>query len=151
VHFLLNTNQSKYIYIFQAFLLAICVALPITYIVDLVFPLSERPEFEITMIDFISIVVFSPLLETFLMVFVFFVIKKFTRKFSFICLTSSLLWAFLHSLLIPVWGLVTFFSFLIFSIAFQVWDKVSRKDAYIVVFSIHALVNLFAFTLSGVN
>ncbi len=125
------------------------MALPAAYIVSYFLPSSESPDIKLTIVGFLSVVVFSPLVETLLMTLSFNVIKVFTNKFSVICFVSSLFWAGLHSLAIPAWGLVTFFTFLVFSIAFQVWDKISRKDAYIIVFSIHALVNLFAFTFSG--
>ena len=125
------------------------MALPASYIVSNFVPPTESPDIKITVIGFLGTVILSPLGETLLMTLSFGLIKSFTNKFSVICFVSALFWAGLHSLAIPAWGLVTFFTFLVFSVAFQVWDKVSRKDAYIIVFSIHALVNLFAFTLTG--
>lgn len=145
--FLFNTHQPKYLYVIQSFILALCLALPAAYSVHVFFPLSESPDSELTILSFFSVVIFSPFLETLLMTLSFSVIKSFTNKLGIICFVSALFWAGLHSLLIPVWGLVTFFTFLVFSIAFQVWDKVSRKDAYIVVFSIHVLINAFAFLM----
>ncbi|ALO34671.1 hypothetical protein CMT41_08020 [Colwellia sp. MT41] len=148
MQFLFNTQQPKYLYVLKSFILALCMVLPASYIVSNFVSPSESPDIKINVIGFLGVVIISPLGETLLMTLSFFVIKLFTNKFSVICFVSAFFWASLHSLLIPAWGLVTFFTFLVFSIAFQVWDKVSRKDAYIIVFSIHALVNFFAFTLS---
>ena len=115
------------------------MALPASYIVSNFVPPTESPDIKITVIGFLGTVILSPLGETLLMTLSFGLIKSFTNKFSVICFVSALFWAGLHSLAIPAWGLVTFFTFLVFSVAFQVWDKVSRKDAYIIVFSIQKI------------
>ena len=57
---------------------------------------------------------------------------------------SALIWAVVHSLVVPTWGLVIWWPFLIMSIAFLTWRRRGLLWALGAAFAIHALQNGFA-------
>lgn len=55
---------------------------------------------------------------------------------------SALLWALLHSISVPIWGLGVFWPFFVFSICYLNWEKKSQLDAIRMTASLHALHNV---------
>ena len=90
----------------------------------------------------LSVVVISPFVETLLM-FLLLKLLQFVRNETLVSLLSALVWAGLHSLAEPAWGLVIFGPFVVFSAAFLRWQRTSTREAIKVVFGIHAIHNLF--------
>jgi len=152
LYFLKDTEQGEVKYIFKSYILSISSALIISYVLYLLFPDAEGPRYDISAIDFFGVAIFSPVIETFLMIPVFVIIKKFTKQLIPVCIISAVVWACLHSMLYPIWGLGVFISFLVLSIAFQSWESsTSEKNAIRVVIVLHMLNNVTVFAVSSVE
>jgi len=151
VKYLTNTNQSEFLYIFKAYSTATPISFLLALIVYSVYPDAEAVTIKMnTLKDFFGIVIIGPFLETLIMVPIIALLKVFLRQQTmWIALWSALIWAGLHSLAVAVWGLVIFFGFFIYTLAFLSWDKISRKKAILITFGIHALNNATAFIISA--
>jgi len=145
--FLFDVEQGKVLYIFKSLLLVLVCAYPISFLMRMLFPnviIPDIPtEFPLNLVT----VIVGPLIETLLMLVIFKVISYFTNNLIYSCLISALTWAILHSLSAPIHGVVIFLSFFVFSIAFKVWEKVSRDLAFVITATIHMLNNLVAINL----
>ena len=140
--FLFDTEQGYLKYIFKSFLLAIVIAIPVALILYTIFPNADSVDINFAKIGF-YVVVIGPILETLGMLLIFKIIQIFTKDTMSICLVSAFIWAVFHSLITPLHGLVIFSTFLIYSIAFKVWEKQSVLAGFTVVLLIHMLNNLF--------
>ncbi|WP_448569755.1 CPBP family glutamic-type intramembrane protease [Thalassotalea ganghwensis] len=144
-----NTNQPLKLYVFKVYILAICIGLPIGFLLDFFFPNADTPDFEIGIDLFIGAVFFGPVLETILMIPIIYLIRKMTSNILYISIISAFIWGVIHSLQAPLWGIGVFTLFFLMSMSYQYWDKYSRGHALLVVMSIHALNNA-TFVLLGV-
>ncbi len=121
-------------------------AFPISMLLALVsaslLPSAERPEFRIDGASAITaLVVFAPVVETLIMGVVLLVLLQFLRPASAIFI-SAIGWGIAHSLVAPVWGLVIWRPFLIYSTLFDAWRSRSLPLAFLIHASAHALQNL---------
>ena len=96
---------------------------------------------------FFMAVIIAPAVETLLMKPIFGLLKRFTLNRLVLVLLSAAIWAGLHSLVSPVWGLSVFWGFVVYSSAFLAWWEKSLGLAYWVTFGLHALKNLTATTI----
>ena len=144
---LANTNQPLKLYIFKVYILDLCVGLTIVFLLDFIVPNAESPDFEIGLTSFIEVVFVAPVLETLLMIPIISLIRKVTPNILYVSIISALIWAVLHSLQVPLWGLVAFTGFFFMSMAYQYWDTHSRGHALLVVMMIHALSNASGFIM----
>jgi membrane protease YdiL (CAAX protease family) len=142
---LANTNQPLRLYIFKVYILALCIGLTITFLLDFLAPNAESPDFEMGLTSFIVIVFVCPMLETFLMIPIISLIRKITSNILYVSIISAFIWAIMHSLQIPLWGVGVFTLFFLMSMAYQYWDTHSRGHALLVVMMIHALNNASVF------
>lgn len=91
---------------------------------------------------FLGIVVISPVVETLIMCVVFKVLS-FTKKGRYaLAVMSCVVWAGLHSLASPPWGLTVAWPFFIFSCSYLAWRRRSWWHAVSVTCLIHMLQNL---------
>ena len=88
-----------------------------------------------------GVVIVSPVLETILMAGVLLLLRRFLAP-GWAAIVSALGWAVAHSLSSPLWGLVVWWPFLIFSIAFLTWRPTGLWRAVGIVILIHMLQNL---------
>lgn len=91
---------------------------------------------------FFSFAVVSPVIETLLMSLLFLLLSLFIKRRLTLAITSTIIWALLHSLLSPAWGLIVWWPFFIFSCAYLTWRKKSWAKAIWVTACIHALQNI---------
>jgi membrane protease YdiL (CAAX protease family) len=91
--------------------------------------------------DFAGTTLFAPLVETLLMLPIFAALRKFTSRVGWLCIWSALIWALLHSALHPVWGLTTFWTFLVLSFSFLLWERRGKMWAFAITAIIHSLNN----------
>ena len=142
---LFNTNQSALKYILNAALYSTIPALALSYILSSLFPNLQFPEFpgSPALLVF-SVVILSPIIETLLMWPLIALLSRFTSSTIKISIVSALVWAILHSLSAPIWGVTIFLSFVIFSICFIVWRKKSLKKAYWMTCGVHMTQNAVA-------
>ncbi len=146
--YLMDTKQSELMYVLKAFVTASTIALCFATVIVYLFPNAKASgqEFD-TLTAFLLLVLVGTIAETLIMIPIFAAIKLFTKNIVKIAFVSALIWAGIHSFSPSVWGLVTFSSFFIYSLAFLNWDSISRKKAIYITFGIHALKNASAFIL----
>jgi membrane protease YdiL (CAAX protease family) len=105
-------------------------------------PNVQEGDFGLPIIAFLAIVIISPLFETLLLSLGIWILSRFLKAKVVVALLSALVWALMHSLLSPPWGLVVFWPFVVFSCGYITWRQKSWLSAVWVAFSIHALQNL---------
>ena len=88
----------------------------------------------------VAVVVVSPFLETLLMTGPVVLLDRWFGSFVAV-IGSAALWGVAHSLAAARWGLVIWWPFLIFSIAYLTWRGRGYWRAVGVVFAVHALNN----------
>jgi len=98
------------------------------------FPLRGLPAFGL-------LVLFAPLVETLIMAVMLSLLARFLNPTAAV-LSSALLWGVAHSLQAPVWGLVVWWPFVIFSALYMVWRQRSVAAAIGVATATHLLQNL---------
>ena len=106
------------------------------------FPGGEGPKFAMDgAFALFGLVVFAPVVETLIMGTVLLVLLRLVGPTAAV-LVSALGWAAAHSLAAPIWGLIIWWPFLIFSTLFVVWRGRSLGAAFAVPAAVHALHNL---------
>lgn len=139
--FLFETDRSKARYVILLWLLAIVPSLALSGLVGLLAPQAEPPELATEgSVALVLIVVVAPLIETLIMGAVLLGLDKLMGP-RLAVVASALLWAIAHSLSAPIWGLVVWWPFLLFSIAFLTWRKIGLLTAIAIVTAAHALQN----------
>ena len=105
-------------------------------------PSGEGPRFEMDgMLALAGLVVFAPIAETLIMGTVLLVLLRLVGPTAAV-LASAAGWAIAHSLAAPIWGLIIWWPFLVFSTLFVVWRGRSLAAAFAVPAAVHALHNL---------
>jgi membrane protease YdiL (CAAX protease family) len=140
-NFLFETDSLKYRYVLRLWLLALVPSFLISGLVSLLFPEAEGPKLVTEgSVPLLLIVVVAPLLETLIMGGIVLVLRRFLG-FGPAVVMSALLWAVAHSLSAPIWGLVVWWPFLVFSAAFLVWRQHGLGTAIWIVTAAHAMQN----------
>jgi len=105
-------------------------------------PNAKGPEFPISgpMAIFL-LVIFSPVLETLIMGGVLLLLLRFVPP-TWAVLISAVGWGIAHSTAAPIWGLVIWWPFLIFSTLFVIWQVRGFWIGVGVAATTHALQNL---------
>ena len=105
-------------------------------------PGGEGPQFAMDgLFALFGLIVFAPIAETLIMGGVLLVLLRLVGPTAAV-LASSAGWAVAHSLAAPIWGLIIWWPFLIFSTLFVVWRNRSLAAAFAVPAAVHALHNL---------
>jgi len=139
--FLFDTGQPKLAYIAKAWLLAFLPSAALAVLVSSLAESPPAPDFGGTgPVVFGLLVLFAPVLETFLMVPPLLLMNRFLGPAPAIA-GSSLLWGALHSWQVPLWGLIVWWPFLIFSAILLAWREKSLATAMVMVIAVHALQN----------
>lgn len=143
---LVDTRQSKLVYIVKAFVISVVPATAISYLLYQINPLNNSGSIDLPLFSaLIQLVVLAPIIETFLMWPIISIIGRFTKnKLLLTALLSALIWALFHALFSLNWGLTILWPFFVFSIVFCVWKRQSLLWALIMTASVHALQNLSA-------
>jgi hypothetical protein len=89
-----------------------------------------------------AVVVIGPAVETLFMSLILWFLSLFVKGRIFLAILSAVIWALLHSLDTPVWGLGVIWPFFVFSCAYLAWRDVSWRDAFVVTWGIHAFQNV---------
>lgn len=105
-------------------------------------PSVGRPDFVVSGAStVVLLVIVSPLVETLIMAAVLELLLRFLPPGAAIIL-SAIGWGIAHSLVAPVWGLVIWWPFLIFSTLYVTWSRRSVLAGLTIAFAVHALQNL---------
>lgn len=142
--FLFETDENRLRYVLKAWLLALLPSIALSALVRLAAPDAGAPSFPYDADLLILLLVFvGPALETLLMAVPLLLLQRLWGPGPAV-VGSALIWAVLHSLQRPAWGLVIWWPFLIMSIAFLTWRRDDVFTALAIAFAIHALQNGFA-------
>ncbi len=117
-------------------------ALALAALVAWLFPNAVSPDLPVGgFYPLLLVVAISPLLETLIMALLI-ELGLLVLPPLFVVLLSSIGWGVAHSLAAPVWGLIIWWPFLIFSTLYVTWRGEGRGKAIAVVAAVHALNNL---------
>ncbi|HYI42775.1 MAG TPA: CPBP family glutamic-type intramembrane protease [Sphingomicrobium sp.] len=94
------------------------------------------------------LVVFAPFVETLIMGAILLLLLRFASP-TVAVLISAIGWGAAHSAIAPMWGLVIWWPFLIFSTLFVTWRQRSLTMAFLMPTLAHALQNLVPALLIG--
>ena len=123
-------------------LTAFPISIALAFLAAFLLPDVERPEFKIDGgAAMFALVVFAPVVETLIMGAVLLVLRLFLSP-SAAVLASAIGWGIAHSLAAPIWGLVIWWPFLVFSTLFVAWRSRSLTLAFLIPMAVHALQNL---------
>jgi membrane protease YdiL (CAAX protease family) len=142
--FLFETDSVLPRYIAKAWLTALVPSIALSALVRLVAADAAAPQFPGEAGALVLFVVFlGPALETLLLALPLLGLNRLFGPGPAV-VGSALIWAVVHSLVVPAWGLVIWWPFLIMSIAFLTWRRRGLLMALGIAFAIHALQNGFA-------
>ena len=113
-------------------------------VIYLIAPDAQSPEFPPDMSWALAIgalVFFSPIVESLIMGAVLLILLRFLPP-TWAVVASAVGWGIAHSLAAPIWGLVIWWPFLIFSTLFVVWRERSLWLAFVMPMAVHGLQNL---------
>ena len=109
-------------------MLTLAGAALIAWILSAILPRMEQPDFGFFRgkgwLTIFALAVMTPLVETVILAATSSALLRFVRPESAIVL-SSLGWAIAHSYQAPLWGLVIFWPFIIFTTLYVVWRQIS--------------------------
>jgi hypothetical protein len=143
---LLFDNQiSMWKYVLRTGLISLVPSLIIAMILGLTGVITEEtgPEFKGPAIGLlIGLVVISPPLETLLMGGVLWILSFITKRQVWLAVISAFVWAGVHSLIAPAWGLGVIWPFFVFSCTYLGWRRRSWWRAILVTSCVHAFQNI---------
>ena len=123
-------------------LLAFPASILLAAIIHLVAPDAKTPDFPISGLLAIGMLVFfSPIVETLIMGGILLLLLRFLSPTRAV-IVSSIGWGIAHSIGAPIWGLIIWWPFLIFSTLFVVWRNRSLALAVAMPATVHGLQNL---------
>ena len=106
------------------------------------FPQAARPEFQVDgTAAILALVAFAPAVETLIMGAVLLILLLFLPPVAAV-IVSAAGWGIAHSLVAPIWGVVIWWPFLVFSTLFVAWRRRSMLLAFLIPACVHALQNL---------
>lgn len=140
--FISDTGQPKTAYVVKAWLLTLLPSLALAFVVGFLFGEEKGPDFgQPGYVLFFLLVVFAPLVETLIMVPPLLLLNRLFGTQPAIIL-SALGWAAAHSWQAPVWGLIVWWPFLIFSGILLIWrQEGSLARGMLIVMAVHGLQN----------
>ena len=145
--FLFETDPVVPRYVAKAWLTALIPSIALSALVKLIAADAEAPQFPGEAAPLVLLVVFvGPALETLLLALPLLGLNRLFGPGPAV-VGSALIWAVVHSLVVPTWGLVIWWPFLIMSVAFLTWRPKGLLWALGMAFAIHALQNGFAVAL----
>jgi len=131
-------------YVLRTGLISLVPSLIIAMILAFTGVITEEmgPEFNGPAIGLlIGMVVISPLLETLLLAGGLWIFSFITKRPVRLAVISAFVWAGVHSLVVPAWGLGVIWPFFVFSCSYLSWRKRSWWRAIFVTSCVHAFQN----------
>ena len=121
-------------------------AAAIAYVLNAMVPRLDQPDFSAFigkgLVTVFAVAVATPLVETLILAATCSILLRFVRP-ELAILISAFGWAVAHSYQAPVWGLVIFWPFIIFSTLYVVWKQRSLTLGILMPFAAHFLHNLY--------
>jgi hypothetical protein len=132
-------------YVLRTGLISLIPSLIITTILGLSGVITEEtgPEFKGPALGLlIGMVLISPPLETLLMGGGLWILSFITKRPVRLAVISAFIWAGVHSLFAPAWGLGVIWPFFVFSCSYLGWRRRSWRRAILVTSCVHAFQNI---------
>ncbi len=105
-------------------------------------PQARQPQFDVSGAGaMVALVLFSPVVETLIMGAILLVLERIVPAAAAVA-ASAVGWGIAHSMVAPIWGMVIWWPFLVFSTLFVTWRSRSLPLAFAIPMSVHALQNL---------
>ena len=145
LRWLFDTRISMPRYILRAGLVSFLPSLALTFILAAGGILTEEtgPTFECSpLILIVMIVLVGPPIETLLMGLVLRILSLITKRSIPLATMSAFVWACLHSIAAPAWGLGVIWPFFVFSCSYLAWRQRAWWRAVLVTSCVHAFQNL---------
>ena len=143
---LLFDNQiAIWKYVLRTGLISLVPSLIITMILGLTGVITHEtaPKFEGPAIGlFLGLIIIAPPLETLLMAGGLRLLSFITKRQILLAVFSAFIWAVIHSLEAPVWGLGVIWPFFVFSCCYLSWRRHSWWRAILVTSCVHAFQNI---------
>lgn len=136
-------------YVARTVALTFLPSLLISIVIHLLFPTGGPTLRGSTANLVLGVVVVAPVIETLLMIPIFWVLRHGWREPRRLAIASAVVWAALHSLSAPTWGLGVAWTFFVLSVAFLAHERErSRGRAIVVVTLLHATHNAITILLA---
>ena len=114
----------------------------LAYLVQGLAPNAQAPEFPMRGLVAVGLLVlFAPIVETLIMGVGLLILLRLLPP-TWAVIASALAWGAVHSLAAPIWGLVIWWPFIVFSTLFVAWRNRSLALAFAIPMATHALQNL---------
>mgnify|MGYP001217207214 CR=1 FL=1 len=141
---LFDNQISMWKYILRTGLISLLPSLFIAMILGVSGIITEEtgPEFKGSSIGlFIWLVIIGPPLETLVMGGGLWILSFITKRPVRLAIISAFIWATVHSLIAPAWGLGVIWPFFVFSCSYLGWRRRSWWRAILVTSCVHAFQN----------
>lgn len=145
-----DTSQHPITYIAKA----VCISIaPLFLIAILVIPLSPLNldgaiSSSTGLLLFFMQVMFAPITETAVQLLIILGLSKYLKTQALVIIFTAFIWAFFHALYEPLWGMMVFWPFVVYSLVCVEFLKISKRKAFIMTTGVHIAQNLLAFILS---
>ncbi len=145
--FFFSTNMPMRRYIIRSGIVSLVPSMIIAAILGTTGLMTEENAPELDMgnpvISFIGIVIAAPVIETLFMAAGLWLLSFITQRPLRLAAINAILWAILHSLASPFWGLGIVWPFFVFSCGYLAWRRKAWWRGIFVAICIHAFQNFF--------
>ncbi len=141
---LLFVPRRPAVYAATAVILSLAGAIALSAAANALFPAAEGPQFPVSGWLFLfAVAVFAPVVETAILAVVLETLRRLVSPWTAVLLCAAG-WGLAHSSAAPTWGLVIWWPFTLFSLAYLTWRQRSVWAAYGMALAIHAAQNFIA-------
>jgi membrane protease YdiL (CAAX protease family) len=142
--FLFETDRVKARYIGKAWLVALLPSIALSLLAGQAAPGAAQPDISVaTPLLLFLLVLGGPFAETLIMGGLLLGLDRLFGPGP-AAIVSAILWGIAHSLLVPIWGLIIWWPFLILSVAFLTWRPRGLWVGIAMATAIHGLQNSVA-------
>ncbi|UCC98370.1 MAG: hypothetical protein JSW66_00470 [Phycisphaerales bacterium] len=145
LRWLFDNRISMRLYVLRTGLISLLPSLALVFILATSGIITEEttPSFEGSAVGlFVMIVIVGPPVETVLMGLVLRILSFITKRRIALAAMSACIWACLHSIAAPAWGLGVIWPFFVFSCSYLVWRERAWWRAIWVTSCVHAFQNV---------
>jgi hypothetical protein len=145
LRWLFDTRISMRRYVLRTGLISLLPSLALSFILAASGVITEEtgPAFKGSPLELIVlIVIVGPPIETLLMGLVLRILSLITRRRIRLAVMSAFVWACLHSIAAPAWGLGVIWPFFVFSCSYLAWRQRGWWRAIFVTSCVHAFQNV---------
>jgi len=145
LRWLFDTRISMRRYVLRTGLISLLPSLAVVFVLGICGVITEEtgPAFEGSPLELIVLIVFvCPPMETLLMGLVLRILSLITKRSIPLAAMSAFVWACLHSIAAPAWGLGVIWPFFVFSCSYLAWRQRAWWRAILVTSCVHAFQNV---------